>query len=83
MPQIIPIRDLRDTTRISNLCHESNEPIYITKNGYGDMVILSMEAYENMFSRLKMYDAVMAGKEQADKGELIDGEEAMQKMREN
>lgn len=81
MPQILPIRDLRDTTKISNLCHESDEPIYITKKGYGDMVLLSMEAYEKMFSRLKMYDAVMAGKEQADKDELIDGAKAMQKMR--
>lgn len=80
MPRILPIRDLRDTTKISNLCHESNEPIYITKNGYGDMVLLSMEAYENLFSRLKMYDAVMAGKEQADQGDLIDGAKAMQKM---
>lgn len=81
MPRILPIRDLRDTTKISNLCHESNEPIYITKNGYGDMVLLSMEAYENLFSRLKMYDAVMAGKDQADRDALIDGAEAMQKMR--
>lgn len=81
MPQILPIRDLRDTTKISNLCHESDEPIYITKNGYGDMVLLSMETYDNMFSRLKMYDAIMAGKNQADKGDLIDGVEAMQKLR--
>ena len=81
MPQILPIKDLRDTTKISNLCHESNEPIYITKNGYGDMVLLSMETYENMFSRIKMYDAIMAGKEQADKEEMIDGAEVMQKMR--
>ena len=81
MPQIFPIRDLRDTTKISNLCHESDEPIYITKNGYGDMVLLSMEAYDNMFSRLKMYDAIMAGKEQADKEDLIDGAEAMQELR--
>lgn len=81
MPQILPIRDLRDTTKISNLCHESNEPIYITKNGYGDMVLLSMETYENMFSRLKMYDAIMAGKEQADQSELVDGAEAMKTMR--
>lgn len=81
MPQLLPIRDLRDTTKISKLCHESNEPIDITKNGYGDMVLLSMETYENMFSRFKMYDAIMTGKEQADKGELIDGAEAMQKMR--
>lgn len=81
MPQILPIRDLRNTTKISKLCHESNEPIFITKNGYGDMVLLSMEIYEDMFLRLRMYDAIMSGKEQADQGNLIDGAEAMQKMK--
>ena len=48
MPKIIPIRDLKDTANISNMCRESGEPIYITKNGYGDMVIMSMDAYEKM-----------------------------------
>ena len=47
MPRIIPIRDLKDTTAISQMCKESREPIFITKNGYGDMVIMSMEAYEH------------------------------------
>ena len=42
MPKIIPIRDLRDTGKLSELCNESREPIFITKNGYGDMVIMSM-----------------------------------------
>ena len=46
MPQIIPIRDLKKTAEISDMCHNSEEPIYITKNGYGDMVIMSMETYE-------------------------------------
>ena len=46
MPQIRPITDLRNTTEISELCHAKNEPIFITKNGYGDLVIMSMEAYE-------------------------------------
>lgn len=80
MPQILPIRDLRDTTKISSLCHESDEPIFITKNGYGDMVLLSIEAYENMFARLKMYDAIMAGKKQADENQLLDGVETMNKL---
>ncbi len=48
MPKIIPIRDLKDTATISNMCRESGEPIYVTKNGYGDMVIMSMEVYEKM-----------------------------------
>jgi len=40
MPQIIPIRDLKNTGAISQMCQESTEPIYITKNDYGDMVII-------------------------------------------
>ena len=47
MPQIIPIKDLKNTSDISDLCHTSQEPVFITKNGYGDMVIMSMETYEN------------------------------------
>ncbi len=43
MPQIIPIRDLKNTSEISAMCHSSNEPVFITKNGYGDMVVMSMD----------------------------------------
>ena len=46
MPRIIPIRELRDTNRMSEMCHESEEPVFITKNGYGDMVIMSLETFE-------------------------------------
>ena len=48
MPQIIPIKELKNTSEISEMCHGTDEPIYITKNGYGDMVIMSMEVYEQM-----------------------------------
>ena len=56
MPQIIPIKDLKNTSEISDMCHRAEEPIYITKNGYGDMVIMSMEIYgilKFLKSRLK------------------------------
>lgn len=46
MPKIIPIRELRDTTAMSELCHSTDEPVFITKNGYGDMVIMSLETFE-------------------------------------
>ena len=49
MPRILPIRDLKNTTTISQICHEDKEPIFITKNGYGDMVIMSIETYEKIF----------------------------------
>ena len=48
MPQIRPITDLRNTTEISDICHAKREPVFITKNGYGDLVIMSMEAYEDL-----------------------------------
>ena len=49
MSQIIPIQELKNTSEILDLCHKTNEPIYVTKNGYGDMVIISIEKY-NSFS---------------------------------
>jgi hypothetical protein len=77
MPQIIPIKDLRDTTRISEMCNTTNEPIYITKNGYGDMVVMSMAAYEQRLARIDMYTKIMEGKTQADNGQLLDGPSTM------
>ena len=58
MPQIIPIKDLKNTSEISDMCHKADEPNYITKNGYGDMVIMSMEIYENIMRQLTMYQDV-------------------------
>lgn len=80
MPKIIPIRDLRDTGRMSELCSQSREPIFITKNGYGDMVIMSMDVYEQGLARLEIRDRILAGKAQADAGKLIDGPSAMEEL---
>ena len=54
MPQIIPIKDLKNTSEISDMCHKTEEPIYVTKNGYGDMVIMSMEIYESTMRQIAM-----------------------------
>ena len=54
MPRIIPIRDLKNTAAISQMCNESTEPIYVTKNGYGDMVLMSMKAYEEKLMMLEL-----------------------------
>ncbi|MEG2348966.1 MAG: type II toxin-antitoxin system Phd/YefM family antitoxin [Hungatella sp.] len=55
MPQIIPIKELKNTAEISEMCRTAQEPIYVTKNGYGDMVIMSMEIYEKTMKRLSLY----------------------------
>ena len=79
---IIPIRDMRDTTKISEMCHSSEEPIFVTKNGYGDMVVMSMETYEKQLARAEMYVRITEGKAQADRGELLDGKEELAKFKE-
>ena len=83
MPRIIPIRDLRDTGKMSEMCSESREPIFITKNGYGDMVIMSMAVYEERMEQLDIREKILAGKAQADSGNLVDGPSAMEAIREH
>ena len=47
MPQIRPVSDLRNNfAEISRIVHEANEPVFLTKNGYGDMVVMSVEQYD-------------------------------------
>ena len=46
MPLIMPIKDLRNTTEISNIAHKEQESIFITKNGYSDLVVMSSELYD-------------------------------------
>ena len=80
MPKIIPIRDLRDTGKLSKMCNESREPIFVTKNGYGDMVIMSIAVYEEQMARLEMREKIMAGKKQAEEGLLTDGPAALAEL---
>ena len=72
MPQIIPIKDLKNTSEISEMCHEAEEPIYITKNGYGDMVIMSMENYEKTMRRLNVYRELEISEQQITEGRTKD-----------
>ena len=56
MPLIKPISDLRNKTmEISDLCHSENQPVFITKNGIGDLVVMSQAHYEQMQSLLELY----------------------------
>ena len=82
MPQILPITDLRKTNEISELCHKDHEPIFITKNGYGDLVVMSMEAYERLIQSNRIDAAITeAEQEVMDGAELIDAREALAGLR--
>jgi len=81
MPQIMPIRDLKNTGNISRICHESKDPIFITKNGYGDMVIMSMEVYEETMFMNDVISKLAEAEEQFKTGDFEDAGEAMKKLR--
>lgn len=56
MPQIRPVSDLRNNfAEISRVVHETSEPVFLTKNGYGDMVVMSIEAYERKQFESEIY----------------------------
>lgn len=81
MPQIIPIKDLKNTSEISDMCHKAQEPIYITKNGYGDMVIMSMEIYESTMKKFTMYNDIEISEKQIEAGQVKDARAALGEMR--
>lgn len=82
MPNIIPIRDLKNTSAISDLCKKTNEPLFVTKNGYGDMVIMSMETYEEKMALLDLYEKLMVAEEDCKYGYTVDAKESLKKLRE-
>lgn len=81
MPRIIPIKDLKDTSGVSELCHTLNEPIYITKNGYGDMVLMSMELFEEQRKKWEMYADIELSEEQIAQGKTKNAKEALASVR--
>ncbi len=49
MPKIIPIKEMKNTANISKLCNDSVEPIFVTKNGYGDLVVMSQDCFDEKY----------------------------------
>ncbi len=82
MIEIRPIKDLRDTTEISKLCEESKEPIYITKNGYGHLVVMSMETYKEKLAKADLYEKLAEAENQIKNGEkLLDAEAVFESLK--
>ena len=82
MPVIRKSAELRNNYgQISEFCHNYREPVFITKNGLGDLAIMSMETYDELMSRLELYNAVEIGMKQIENGEIYTEEEMMEKIR--
>ena len=83
LPKILPVNELKNTARIMKTCQESPVPIVITKNGYGEAVMMSVRLYEEMFAKMQTAALVNAGIDEAEAGaSAMDGAQFFDAMRE-
>ena len=81
MTVIVPVRDLKDTNKISELCNREKRPVFITKNGYGDMVIMSMAYYEEALGRNNIYAKLEEARADVAAGRIMPMSTAIAKQR--
>ncbi len=78
--QCIPIRDLKNTATVSEMCKRSPEPIFVTKNGYHDMVIMSAKVYDRI--RLyTVYEKMMEAEADIQTGRVRDAQTSVAELR--
>ncbi|MCL2068046.1 MAG: type II toxin-antitoxin system prevent-host-death family antitoxin [Treponema sp.] len=82
MPTIRPSADLRNSyNEISDFCHKYTEPVFITKNGKGDLAVMSMETYELLSGKLELYSLIETGLDQVKQGKTKPMKESLKTIR--
>lgn len=82
MPKIHSSADLRNNYNdISKFCHDYNEPVFITKNGKGDLAVMSIEAYEELVARCELYAKIQRGLADVEAGRVMPAADFIEKMR--
>ena len=77
MPLIIPSSDLRNKyNEISETCHKSGKPIYITKNGKGDLALIDINVFEYMVEKYDLYEEIEKGRKDIKEGRIISADDA-------
>lgn len=79
--QIIPMRDLKNTVEVERRCAQENGPVYVTKNGYGRLVVMDIDYYERTMQKMYEATAVLEGLEDVKAGRTVDGPEAIRSIR--
>ncbi|MBO4236025.1 MAG: type II toxin-antitoxin system Phd/YefM family antitoxin [Firmicutes bacterium] len=81
MPRIIPIKDLKNTSELSTMVNAENGPVYITKNGYGDMVIMSLDYFEKAIKKQYILSEIAKSEEDIKNGKKRDAFDALDELR--
>ena len=79
---IIPMRDLKDTVEIERRCAEANGPVFVTKNGYGRLVVMDIEYYEKIMSKIYEAKLVNEGLSDIEESKTVDGDTVKARMAE-
>ena len=79
--QIVPMRDLKDTVRIEALCAEENGPVFVTKNGYGRLVVMDIDYYERIVRQAQEAALLARGLDDLENGRVHPAEEVLSDMR--
>ena len=75
------MRDLKDTVKIENLCAKENGPVFVTKNGYSDLVIMSAELYDRLVRISRIDQAIFEAEKEIEKGgKTMDLKKAKKKL---
>lgn len=81
MPNIRPSSDLRNKyNEISKFCHKYYEPVYITKNGQGDLVVMSIATYEKLVGKFELYKLLDEGMEAIKNHRVVSAESVFEKI---
>ena len=80
--KIIPMRDLKNTVEVERQCKEEQGLIFVTKNGYGRLVVMDIEYYESTIQKMEEARLLIEALEDAEEGRVLDGKEALLKLRE-
>ena len=78
--QIIPMRELKNTVEIERRCAEENGPVFVTKNGYGRLVVMDIEYYERTMKEMEEAKLIMEGLRDVDEGRVVDGPTSLEEI---
>ena len=79
--QIIPMRDLKNTVEVERRCAEENGPVFVTKNGYGRLVVMDIDYYEKTMRKVYEAKIILDGLEDVKAGNTVDGKSAVSNIR--
>lgn len=79
--QIIPMRDLKNTVEVERRCAEENGPVFVTKNGYGRLVVMDIDYYEKTMRKLDEATTILDGLKDVKSGNTVEGDTAISNIR--